>query len=88
MLRFATSADRASGTIDAIFKVANPNLKMRPDMHTELPVEVLPDLSKPTVIILTESACAPPSRRAHPATCRPAKCARWRIEHRLSKFQP
>ena len=33
MIRFGTSADRESGTIDAIFKVANPGLKMRSDMR-------------------------------------------------------
>jgi cobalt-zinc-cadmium efflux system membrane fusion protein len=38
MLRFGTSADRESGTIDAIFKVANPGLKMRPDMRAEFSV--------------------------------------------------
>jgi membrane fusion protein, heavy metal efflux system len=38
MLRFGTSADRASGTIDAIFKVANPDLKMRPDMRAEFSI--------------------------------------------------
>lgn len=38
MLRFGTSADRASGTIDAIFKVANPGLKMRPDMRAEFSI--------------------------------------------------
>ena len=38
MLRFGTSADRESGTIDAIFKVANPDLKMRPDMRAEFSI--------------------------------------------------
>ncbi len=38
MLRFGTSADRASGTIDAIFKVANPDLRMRPDMRVEFSI--------------------------------------------------
>jgi multidrug efflux pump subunit AcrA (membrane-fusion protein) len=38
MLRFGTSADRASGTIDAIFKVANPALKMRSDMRAEFSI--------------------------------------------------
>ena len=38
MLRFGTSADRESGTIDAMFKVANPDLKMRPDMRAEFSV--------------------------------------------------
>jgi multidrug efflux pump subunit AcrA (membrane-fusion protein) len=38
MLRFGTSADRASGTIDAIFKVANPGLRMRPDMRVEFSI--------------------------------------------------
>ena len=35
MLRFGTSADRSSGTIDAIFKVVNPELRMRPGMRVE-----------------------------------------------------
>ncbi len=38
MLRFGTSADRESGTIDAIFKVANPDLKMRPEMRAEFSI--------------------------------------------------
>ena len=38
MLRFGTSADRESGTIDAIFKVANPGPKMRPDMRAEFSI--------------------------------------------------
>ncbi|TAG07084.1 MAG: HlyD family efflux transporter periplasmic adaptor subunit, partial [Verrucomicrobia bacterium] len=38
MLRFGTSADRASGTIDAIFKVGNPVLRMRPDMRVEFSI--------------------------------------------------
>ena len=38
MLRFGTSADRESGTIDAIFKVVNPDLKMRPDMRAEFSI--------------------------------------------------
>ncbi len=38
MLRFGTSADKESGTIDAIFKVANPDLKMRPDMRAEFSI--------------------------------------------------
>lgn len=38
MIRFGTSADRESGTIDAIFKVANPGLKMRPDMRAEFSI--------------------------------------------------
>ena len=38
MLRFGTSADRESGTIDAIFRVANPGLRMRPDMRAEFSV--------------------------------------------------
>ena len=38
MLRFGTSADRETGTIDAIFKVTNPGLKMRPDMRAEFSI--------------------------------------------------
>ena len=38
MLRFGTAADGASGTIDAIFKVANPGLKMRPEMRAEFSI--------------------------------------------------
>lgn len=38
MIRFGTSADRESGTIDAIFKVSNPELKMRPDMRAEFSI--------------------------------------------------
>ena len=35
MLRFGTSADSESGTIDAVFRVANPELRMRPEMRAE-----------------------------------------------------
>lgn len=38
MIRFGTSADRESGTIDAVFKVANPDLRMRPDMRAEFSI--------------------------------------------------
>ncbi len=38
MLRFGTSADRESGTIDAIFKVPNPGLRLRPDMRAEFSI--------------------------------------------------
>jgi len=38
MIRFGTTADRESGTIDAVFKVANPGLKMRPDMRAEFSI--------------------------------------------------
>ncbi|MEO5913906.1 MAG: efflux RND transporter periplasmic adaptor subunit [Luteolibacter sp.] len=38
MLRFGTSADRESGTIDAVFKVANPGLRMRSDMRAEFSI--------------------------------------------------
>ncbi len=40
MIRFGTAADRESGTIDAVFKVANPNLKMRPDMRAEFSIVI------------------------------------------------
>jgi membrane fusion protein, heavy metal efflux system len=38
MLRFGTSADLETGTIDAIFKVPNPGLKMRPNMRAEFSI--------------------------------------------------
>ncbi len=38
MIRLGTTADRESGTIDAIFKVANPGLNMRPDMRAEFSI--------------------------------------------------
>lgn len=38
MIRFGTSADRESGTIDAIFKVSNPGLRMRPGMRAEFSI--------------------------------------------------
>jgi hypothetical protein len=40
MIRFGTSADRESGTIDAVFKVANPGLRMRPDMRAEFSIVI------------------------------------------------
>jgi membrane fusion protein, heavy metal efflux system len=38
MIRFGTTADRESGTIDAIFKVANPGLKLRSNMRAEFSI--------------------------------------------------
>ncbi len=38
MLRFGTSADRESGTIDAIFTVPNKDLRLRPGMRTEFEI--------------------------------------------------
>lgn len=52
MIRFGTTADRESGTIDAVFKVANPNLKMRPDMRAEFSIV----LSKRTNVITVPRA--------------------------------
>jgi multidrug efflux pump subunit AcrA (membrane-fusion protein) len=38
MLRFGTTADPTGGTIDAVFRVANPGLRMRPGMRVEFNV--------------------------------------------------
>lgn len=38
LLRFGTSADRASGTIDAIFRLPNPSLTLRPGMRAEFAI--------------------------------------------------
>jgi membrane fusion protein, heavy metal efflux system len=38
MIRFGTAADGESGTIDAIFKVANPKLRLRPEMRAEFSI--------------------------------------------------
>ena len=38
LLRFGTEADRESGTIDAIFKLPNPNLTIRPGMRAEFSI--------------------------------------------------
>ncbi len=38
MIRFGTTADRESGTIDAVFKVTNPGLRLRPDMRAEFSI--------------------------------------------------
>lgn len=38
LLRFGTAADRESGTLDAIFRVPNPGLRMRPGMRVEFSV--------------------------------------------------
>ena len=40
MIRFGTTADRESGTIDAVFKVANPGLRMRPGMRAEFSIVI------------------------------------------------
>lgn len=38
LLRFGTAADRASGTIDAIFRLPNPSMTLRPGMRAEFSV--------------------------------------------------
>ncbi len=38
LMRFGTEADRESGTIDAIFKLPNPNLTIRPGMRAEFSI--------------------------------------------------
>ena len=38
LLRFGTAADKASGTIDAIFALPNPGLTLRPDMRAEFSI--------------------------------------------------
>lgn len=38
LLRFGTYADRESGTVDAIFEVPNPGVRMRPGMRAEFSV--------------------------------------------------
>lgn len=38
LLRFGTAADKASGTIDAIFALPNPSLTLRPDMRAEFSI--------------------------------------------------
>lgn len=38
LLRFGTEADRESGTIDAIFKLPNPQLTIRPGMRAEFSI--------------------------------------------------
>ena len=53
MLRFGTSADRESGTIDAVFKVANPGLRMRPDMRAEFSIVLS---KRPNVVSVPRAA--------------------------------
>lgn len=38
LLRLGTAADRESGTIDAIFRVTNPGLRLRPGMRAEFSI--------------------------------------------------
>lgn len=38
LLRFGTSADKESGTLDAIFRLANPSLTLRPAMRAEFSI--------------------------------------------------
>ena len=38
LLRFGTAADKASGTIDAVFALPNPNLLLRPDLRAEFSI--------------------------------------------------
>lgn len=35
LLRFGTAADKTSGTLDAVFRLPNPGLTLRPDMRAE-----------------------------------------------------
>ena len=61
MIRFGTSADRESGTIDAIFKVANPSLKMRPNMRAEFSIVLS---QRPNVVGIPRAALqGDPSKR-------------------------
>jgi cobalt-zinc-cadmium efflux system membrane fusion protein len=38
LLRFGTSANKESGTLDAIFRLPNPNLSLRPEMRAEFSI--------------------------------------------------
>jgi cobalt-zinc-cadmium efflux system membrane fusion protein len=38
LLRFGTAADKATGTLDAIFRLPNPSLSLRPDMRAEFSI--------------------------------------------------
>jgi len=38
LLRFGTSANKESGTLDAIFRLPNPSLSLRPDMRAEFSI--------------------------------------------------
>jgi hypothetical protein len=38
LLRFGTAADKASGTLDAVFVLPNPTLSLRPDFRTEFSI--------------------------------------------------
>ncbi len=53
MIRFGTSADRESGTIDAVFKLANPELRLRPDMRAEFSIVLS---RRPNVISVPRAA--------------------------------
>ncbi len=53
MIRFGTSADRESGTIDAVFKLTNPELRLRPDMRAEFSIVLS---KRPNVISVPRAA--------------------------------
>ncbi|MEQ1862214.1 MAG: efflux RND transporter periplasmic adaptor subunit [Chthoniobacteraceae bacterium] len=38
LLRFGTAADKESGTLDAVFRLPNPSLTLRPDMRAEFSI--------------------------------------------------
>lgn len=38
LIRFGTAADKASGTLDAIFSLPNPSLSLRPEMRAEFSI--------------------------------------------------
>lgn len=53
MLRFGTVADRAAGTIDAVFKIPNPGLRMRPNMRAEFSIVIA---STPQAVTIPRAA--------------------------------
>ncbi len=61
MLRFGTSADRESGTIDAIFRVANEDLRMRPGMRAEF--EIVTELRPDVLSVPKEAVQGGPANR-------------------------
>lgn len=61
LLRFGTSADRESGTIDAIFEVPNKDLRMRPGMRAEF--EIVLSTREDVLTIPKDALLGNPSNR-------------------------
>lgn len=61
LLRLGTAADRESGSIDAIFRVPNPDMRLRPGMRAEF--SIVTELRKNVMSVPREAIQGDPSNR-------------------------